>query len=367
MAAKHVCIFTGEIEAFGGAERSILALSRFLHRHGIANSVLTYRDAIGLAKYAEHPVAIKALLPEGGGVRAKVRALRSSLVSQDQSLLASGYQAALHATLAGQRGFHTLMHDTPALFSDAASRSLKGRVRTALSNVLLRYGLGSGGVTIVTSEFLQADCWHDFHVTAEIARMGGAAVAPFRERAVTGGVLNLLSVSRVESNKRLDWIVDAFAALEGGEQPLSQHVDWHLRIAGTGSQLEALRNRVHTANLAQRVRLLSFVPDTELAALYAEAHLFVMPAVQGYGIPAVEALAAGIPVLVHRDSGVSDVLQNTPWATVARGGPAEMVSALKEAIGKALGGKQVGHPLPPLETEASWAARVAKLCGWLEE
>ena len=33
-----------------------------------------------------------------------------------------------------------------------------------------------------------------------------------------------------------------------------------------------------------------------------------MPAVQGYGIPAIESLQRGIPVLLHRESGVSDIL-----------------------------------------------------------
>ena len=58
-------------------------------------------------------------------------------------------RAALHGTLAGLRSFHDLMHDTPTLFSDPAKRSVKERLRLAVSNKIVGVGLRSGGTTIV--------------------------------------------------------------------------------------------------------------------------------------------------------------------------------------------------------------------------
>ena len=126
-----------------------------------------------------------------------------------------------------------------------------------------------------------------------------------------------------------------------------------------------MRELAAELGLAERVTFCGFVSDAELAVLYDEAYLFVMPALQGFGIPAVEALQAGIPVLVHRESGVSDVLEGTPWATVARGGAEEMTAALREAIRKAMEGVHRGAALPGLETESSWARQVAERCGWV--
>ncbi len=85
----------------------------------------------------------------------------------------SGYQPALHATLAGLRGFHCLMHDTPSLFEDAATLSLKRRLARRVSDTITGFGLRSGGRTIVTSEYLRGECSREFNVRAEIARMGG--------------------------------------------------------------------------------------------------------------------------------------------------------------------------------------------------
>jgi glycosyltransferase involved in cell wall biosynthesis len=89
-----------------------------------------------------------------------------------------------------------------------------------------------------------------------------------------------------------------------------------------------------------------------------------MPAVQGYGIPAIEAMSRGIPVLLHAESGVSDILRGTPWAVVMEGEEEAMLPALRRAVENAIDGVQLRAPLPHLPTEDEWAARVAKLCSW---
>ena len=183
-------IIVPEIEQFGGAERSVLALSRWLYQQRLENHLVTYFDHLDLSRYASHPITIVQLRPEPGP-RAKVKALRryfKEVPPDSPKPLGSGYQAALHATLAGVRGFHTLMHDTACLFGDEDVRSAMGKLRIAVSNRIIGYGLRSGGKTIVTSEFLKSECRRDFGVKAEIVRMGGAEVAgnvsPLRIRPV---------------------------------------------------------------------------------------------------------------------------------------------------------------------------------------
>ncbi len=369
-------IFICEIEQFGGAERALLALVRWLNGQGLPSYLLTYRDHCGLAQYAEGPLEVVDLHCTGG-VRAKVAALKAHLATRGVSapkLLCSGYQPALHATLAGARGFHDLMHDTPALFGDEETRDWKGRLRIAVSNMIIGAGLRSGGQTMVTSEFLKRDCRKDFGVEARIVRMGGMVGEP-RVREARGfgpGVpLRMLSVCRVEANKRIDWMLRGLARLEAGAvgplgARLSELVDWRLEVVGKGSLIEALEEMARGLGIAERVRFYGFVGDTELDELMGEADLFLMPAVQGYGIPAVESIARGGPVLLHRESGVSDILLDTPWATVLSGGEDEMAGALAQAVEAVLAGRQRGVEPPRLPTEAEWAGEVARLCGWVE-
>jgi glycosyltransferase involved in cell wall biosynthesis len=369
-AAKSRPIFIAEVEAFGGAERSCLALSQWLHEQRVPHHFLLYRDGIGLQNYAGHPIAVHTLDPQMKAMKkfAALRRYRAQFPS-DYKWLASGYQAAMHATIAGARGFHTLMHDTPSLFSGgAAPHGAKAKAYRRISDMVTGYGLRSGGQTIVTSEYLRDESRRVFGVEAAIARMGGvsggSAAPEFRLRPM-GAEFRMLSLSRIESNKRLDWMLRSMSELERRAPALSRRIEWGLDIVGKGSQMDALRAMAADLGIAERVRFHGFVSDAVLEELYAKANLFLMPAVQGYGIPAIEALQRGIPILLHRDSGVSDILLDTPWATVVRGGEQELTAGMAAAIDSAAALRHRGAELPDLPSEAQWAERVARLCNWL--
>ena len=354
-----------EIEAMGGAERSVLALSRWLYQHEIPNHIVTYIDHVGLAKHAQHPLEVVELRPRMRATK-KIAALRRYFRTQSDAPkpLMSGYQPALHATLAGLRGFHCLMHDTPSLFEDAATLNFKRRLARRVSDTIIGFGLRSGGHTIVTSEYLRAECRREFNIRSDIARMGGlTSTAAFRPRPVTGE-LRMLSVSRIEPNKRIDWILRALEGLEHESPTLSARVDWRLDIVGKGSALDAMQQLAANLGLADRVHFHGYLSDAELAHFYATTHLFLMPAVQGYGIPAIEALSRGIPVLLHRESGVSDILRRTPWVEVISGRETAMLAGLRRAIDRTIAGTHLAAPLPHLPTEDEWADRVVRLCNW---
>jgi hypothetical protein len=362
-------ILQTQVDGFGGAERAALALADWLYERGLPAYFLTYWDKCGVARYAKHPLTVVELMPEGGSSGEKVAALRAHLESRGPGapkLLCSGYPASLHATRAGEQGFHTLMHDTPSLFSDAGNRSWKNRLRLMVTNRTQAKGLGSGGVTMVTSEHLKADCRKYFGVEAVIQRMGGmtlpGAAMGVSHRWVEGETLRLLSVCRIEVSKRIDWLLEGLAELQG---EVLKGMDWRLDLAGKGPQIEALTAMAERLGIGERVHFLGFVADDELEALYGAAHLFLMPALQGYGIPAVEALSRGLPVVLHRESGVSDVLLDTPWATVMVGGRETTAGALGAAIDGVLRGLPFEAAKPVLPTEAVWAEGVAGLCGWL--
>jgi glycosyltransferase involved in cell wall biosynthesis len=359
-------IVLSEIEAMGGAERSVLALSRWLMNHALSHYFVTYKDHVGMAAHASHPITVVELRPSMRPSK-KIRALRRHFASGHggPAPLMSSYQPVLHATLAGMRGFHCLLHDTPSLLQTDVTRTVTRGIRRWVSDKIAAHGLQSGGRTIVTSEYLRDETRRVFGVNAEIARMGGLSNPDmFRPRPV-GETLQMLSVSRIEPNKRIDWIIRSLAAMERTAVPLSSRVNWTLDIAGRGSQIEPLRALADALGLADRIRFMGYVSDPQLDLLYHSAHLFLMPAVQGYGIPAVEALQRGLPVLLHRDSGVSDILLETPWATVIEGGEENMLPGMRKAIEAVIKGAQRGTALPMLPTEDEWAGRVAKLCGWL--
>jgi glycosyltransferase involved in cell wall biosynthesis len=258
------------------------------------------------------------------------------------------------------------MHDTHSLFGDLDVRSTAAKFRIAICNRIIGYGLRSGGSTIVTSEYLRSECRNDFNADAKIVRMGGLSSASSTSHIrPVGQQLRMLSVCRIEANKRIDWMIRSLAELEQNTPPLSSRIDWRLDLAGKGSLIPTLRARSQNLGIGDRIRFHGFVSDQDLEQLYASAHLFLMPAVQGYGIPAIESLERGIPVLLHRESGVSDILLDTPWATVLTGGEDQMTDALRSAIDGVLQSRHHAVAQPHLPTEDEWAEQVATLCGWL--
>ena len=75
------------------------------------------------------------------------------------------------------------------------------------------------------------------------------------------------------------------------------------------SKLPALRRAVHRHKLHKHVRFLGYVPDDQLAVLYRLAAVFVFPSLyEGFGLPPLEAMASGTPVVVSNVSSLPEVV-----------------------------------------------------------
>jgi glycosyltransferase involved in cell wall biosynthesis len=110
-----------------------------------------------------------------------------------------------------------------------------------------------------------------------------------------------------------------------------------LLIAGKGRLQEELQTRISEAGLDDNVKLLGFVPDQHLAALYRAATISVVPtvALEGFGLITVESLASGTPVLVTPVGGLPEAVAGLSPNLVLRATGAE---AIAEGLGAALDG-----------------------------
>jgi alpha-1,3-rhamnosyl/mannosyltransferase len=83
----------------------------------------------------------------------------------------------------------------------------------------------------------------------------------------------------------------------------------HLVIAGRRGWLyEDIFAAIDRLQLRERVRLLDYVHDNDLPALYNLAAAFAYPSIyEGFGLPPLEALASGVPVMVSRHSCLPEV------------------------------------------------------------
>lgn len=137
-----------------------------------------------------------------------------------------------------------------------------------------------------------------------------------------------LFVGTVEPRKNLDTLLDAFERL-----PLALRRQYPLVLCGyRGWGSEALHARFAAATREGWMVYLGYVSDKMLPALVAGARLFVYPSLyEGFGLPLLEAMASGIPVLRSRIAALDEVA-----GEAAASFPPLDVEALTEALAMAL-------------------------------
>jgi glycosyltransferase involved in cell wall biosynthesis len=130
------------------------------------------------------------------------------------------------------------------------------------------------------------------------------AVARVRERYQLDHRF-VLYVGNIKPHKNLVRLIEAFSELRTGELE-----DVKLLIIGDEiSKLPALRHAVHRHKLHKHVRFLGYVPDDQLTVLYRLAAVFVFPSLyEGFGLPPLEAMASGTPVVVSNVSSLPEVV-----------------------------------------------------------
>ncbi len=118
------------------------------------------------------------------------------------------------------------------------------------------------------------------------------------------GTKYLLTVATLEPRKNLNNLIDAYQMLE---KKTKQH--YKLVLVGSKGWLsEDLDKKIK--NLVQKGEIirLGYVADEDLPHIYAAASGFVLPSLyEGFGLPILEAMAAGIPVLTSNVSSLPEV------------------------------------------------------------
>jgi glycosyltransferase involved in cell wall biosynthesis len=120
----------------------------------------------------------------------------------------------------------------------------------------------------------------------------------------------LLYAGNIRRHKNIPRLVEAFAVVR---EQLATHPVYHdLRlviIGDTISQFPAVRQSVIRSRVEQVVRFLGFVPFETLRCFYQSAAAFVFPSrYEGFGLPPLEAMACGAPVVTSNVSSLPEVV-----------------------------------------------------------
>jgi glycosyltransferase involved in cell wall biosynthesis len=130
-------------------------------------------------------------------------------------------------------------------------------------------------------------------------------IARVRERFQLHGEF-ILYAGNIRPHKNLERLIEALHQLRESAR------FEYLRLLIIGDEISkypTLRRAVHRHKLHKHVRFFGFVPDRTLAALYRLATVFVFPSLyEGFGLPPLEAMASGTPVVTSNLSSLPEVV-----------------------------------------------------------
>ena len=234
--------------------------------------------------------------------------------AMDQQLHA--HNGLFHATdhllppLAHTRSVFTL-HDLTALKFPTAHTQLNRRF---LQLMLPRF-LRAADIVIADSHSTKRDALQLYHLSADRVRVVHLGVdARFKpiNTVSARGVREryhlperfILAVGTIEPRKNLIVLLEAYHGLR------QHNPDVQLVIAGKrGWHSEPFFERLQALGLMDQVQLLGFVADENLPALYSLAEVFAFPSIyEGFGLPVLEAMACGAPVICSDTSSLPEVV-----------------------------------------------------------
>ncbi len=143
------------------------------------------------------------------------------------------------------------------------------------------------------------------------------------DSAEPSGSAEILWVGNPKPHKGLDLLLDAFAKLAKDDATLG------LTLVGSGT----IASQVTEHPFSERISVPGHVTNEQLRSLYSDASVFCMPSrYEGFGLPALEAMAAGVPVVAAAAGAIPEVVGNAALLV-----PADDVDALASGLAAVLG------------------------------
>jgi glycosyltransferase involved in cell wall biosynthesis len=303
IADRELALVHDYLLVLRGAERTFAAMADLWPAAPVYT--LLYDHEGTEARFAGHPVTTSALQRTGIGQRGFRKLLPlfplavERMAIEEHSLVVSSSSAFAHGVRAPAGAVHVCYCHTPFRYAwferGRAMAEVAPAVRPALGGVLAGIRHWDLKASRRVSRYV-ANSRHTQRRIREIYGRDSQIVHPPVEvdRFRAGEPDDyFLAVTELVPHKRIE--VAAQAASDAGQR---------LKVVGGGPELERLREKY-----SERVEFLGRVEDQKLVDLYAHARALVLPNVEEFGIAAVEAQAAGTPVIAAAAGGALETVQ----------------------------------------------------------
>jgi glycosyltransferase involved in cell wall biosynthesis len=219
------------------------------------------------------------------------------------------------------RPYVVTIHDMTSLLFEERKHS---EFRMQLRRFRYRRGLQRAQCVIAVSDATRRDVEGMMDVPPERIRLvynapdPGFLEPPGKDPEVENRIMDryqinypyLLYAGNIRKHKNVPRLIEAFAVVRDQLAAHPVYKDLHLVIIGdTISQYPVVRHTVIKSRVEQLVRFLGFVPFEALRCFYQRAAAFVFPSRhEGFGLPPLEAMACGAPVVTSNVSSLPEVV-----------------------------------------------------------
>ncbi len=174
----------------------------------------------------------------------------------------------------------------------------------------IQRALDRGAHLHVPSDFIGAEAREEFHLPADRVTRIYSGLAPTQGgdadagRRRAGAERFVLALGTIEPRKNLPMLVAAFDAIAGADPEIRLVV-----VGPDGWGTDAFTEAVARARHRRRVHRLGWVDERGRRDLLAGASVFAYPSIyEGFGLPPLEAMAAGTPVVAARAGAIPEIV-----------------------------------------------------------
>lgn len=217
-------------------------------------------------------------------------------------------------------------------YLDTPQRSLKMYLRGKLLYRAHRHSLRSASKIIAISEDTAQSVMAHFGISRkkiEVVHIGYMPL-PAEQKAFTTPGKFFLFAGVMKERKNVAGVIRAFALFCQVEPS-----GYHLLLAGkqNGEYYDSLVTLVKELDLTARVTFLGYVSDAELANLYSKAEALVFPSfIEGFGMPVLEAMHAGLPVITSNVGALAEVAGDAALLVDPKN-PEDIAAAMRRLTG----------------------------------
>ncbi len=137
----------------------------------------------------------------------------------------------------------------------------------------------------------------------------------------------LLFVGAIEPRKNLLRLIKALTMIHKEYESISL-----VMVGRRGQELKKLTDEIERQSLQSWVKMLGYVPESDLKYLYRLASLLVFPSLcEGFGLPVLEAMTSGLPVVTSRSSALPEIAEHAALYFDPEN-PAEMAEKILQAL-----------------------------------